>query len=285
VVTGKRPDKPQPDDWIGGEIIRYDVASTRAVAASAHSVRSAAGIVALASPTLTHAIVLTKEGSLHCVEAASGRPVWEVGMQTSAMCASFSLDGKRCLIGLDDGEVLMVGEKADEILWRRRAHEFQVEHAALSVDARHAVTLGIDRSIVCWDAATGKPVAGAPARYDRTRDPLGLIANPGVAADQLRAKLGPAVAQVIAGTQSFAMLYGSHIYRFPYTDLSKAERIGQGPSATAPDGRNYIVYETIQDEKKKSSKLGCSRSTRKRASESQSRRLMSRRRSRHSTFY
>jgi len=256
VVTGRRPDKPQPDAFIGGEVIRYDMASSRPTAAAAHNIHSERGMKVLANPALSHLFVNTSEGALFCLEAASGRTVYCAGYQPTCTTAMFSHDGKRCLAGLENGEVQLVGETGDQVVWGRRAHEFAVLNGGISRDGLHAVTIGVDRSFVCWDAVRGTPLAGAPPRYDRVKDPLPLIVNPHQAVPDVQGRLGPTIGSVLVGESTFTIDYAGNLYRFPFDNLAQPVSVWQGTSAPAPDGTGYVVYETISDEKKKSSKLG-----------------------------
>ncbi len=259
VVTGRSPYKSPPDFWIGGELVRYDLRSSSLTGVAAHGVTTEKGLRALVNPTLSHAFLQTEEGGLYCVESATGRTVWKVGQAADARAACFTADGKRCLVGLGDGEVQLLGERPEEVLWHKRAHEFAIHHVGISPDGMKAVTVGEDRSLVCWDAAVGKPLAGSPPRYDRARDPRDLLESPIAAGDTLSGRLGPEVTTVFVGYQSFALGYGERVYRYPYNDLSSSKSIWKGPASISPDGKGYVVYEVQPQEKKKHAVLEVSR--------------------------
>ncbi len=251
VITAGAPFAPGPDPWVAGEILLFDLASGRLVSACAHGIGAAGGARAQALAPLTHVIFQTREGGLACVESASGRIVWSIGARFDVTAAAFSRDGRRLLLGLADGEVVCLEEDLKTPAWRRRAHEFHVAHVALSASGERAVSVGADRSILCWDVAEGRAFTGVRSRYDRTRDPLALLSGP-QAASEIDLRLGPPLDCPLAGDAHFTFEAGGRTYHVAYDNISDPRIIWKGEAEVAPGRDGYIVFEWMpEDEKKK----------------------------------
>ncbi len=254
LATGGPSASPQVDWWASGEILQYDLSTGQLAAAAAHGVLSGPGLRACAIPSLSHTIFHTAEGALVCVESASGRTVWALGLPCRATAAVFSDDGRRCMVGFHSGEVALLGERPGEVLWRVKAHEFAITRAAISNDLRRAVTEGADHSLVCWNASVGNPIAGAPPRYDRIAHALALAQQP-QSAGQIAAQMGPSARLLMASADLFVADFGGQAYRCGYEDLANPRVLLQGHFDAAPDGRGMITYEYMQVDKKKKPQL------------------------------
>lgn len=255
LVTAGTPEAAVPDPWIGGEILRYDLGTGELLGGCAHGIQSNKETRVLTSPTLSHAFLLTAEGGLACVESASGRSVWSVGLKPGAWSAAFSPDGKLCLIGLGNGEVVAMDTTSRQVLWRVQAHEFAVACVALSPDAKRAISIGADHSLFCWDAEAGQPLAGSIKLYDRNRDPMALLLQGTAAAEAMTTRLQSGFRNAVVTSEAFLIDTGSQLVRYSFQNPGEKEVLWPHSGLPSPDATAFVIYEHVPDPKKKQAKL------------------------------
>jgi hypothetical protein len=255
LVTAGAPESDVPDPWIGGEILRFDLVTGELLGVCAHNIHSKKETRVLTSPTLSHVFLLTADGGLACVEAASGRTVWSIGLKPGAYSAAFSPDGKCCLLGLGNGEVVAMDTHSQQVLWRVQAHEFPAVCVGLSPDGRRAVSIGADHSLFCWEIEAGHPMAGTARLYDRTRDPMNLLVQGSAAAEALAARLESGSRTAVVGSQAFLLDTGKQLVRYSFQNPGEKETLWSHSGIPSPGANAYVIYEHVPDPKKKLAKL------------------------------
>lgn len=255
LVSAGAPESDVPDPWIGGEILRFNLATGELQGACAHGIQCGKDTRVLTSPTLSHVFLLTPEGGLACVEADSGRTVWSIGLKPGAGAAAFSPDAKCCLLGLGNGEIVAMDTATQQVLWRVQAHEFAVQCVGLSPDGRRAISIGADHSLFCWDVEAQQPLAGCVKIYDRVRDPLDLLVQADTADEALRARYEFGFRSAVVASQAFLLDTGKQLVRYSFQNPADKKVVWPYSGIPSPDATSYVIYEHVPDPKKKLAKL------------------------------
>ena len=109
------------------------------------------------SPDGKQIVNITNNNTVEIVNAASGRPVFELTGHTGKITVTrFSPDGKKIITGSEDQTAKVWDATTGKLITELKGHTLSVTEARFSPDSKKIVTGSSDQTARTWDASTGK---------------------------------------------------------------------------------------------------------------------------------